>query len=118
MDDSIRQFYFFFFFRLPEETDVAAFDVHITLYGNIFNETKTISNKFGSNMDVKRRILPYLIQYYLPCASIVAVSSASFIIPLTAIPGRVSLVVTLFLTLTNLIIQHEVSISTIQIVTD
>ena len=95
-------------------TVVSAFDVSITLFGNAINETNQVRNDFGFTVEVKRRILSYIIQYYLPCASIVAISSISFIIPVTAIPGRVSLVVTLFLTLSNLIIHHEVSFSTPQ----
>ena len=93
---------------------VSGLDVFITLFGNTINDTHTITNDFGFNMEIKRRITSYLIQYYLPCASIVAVSSISFIIPLSAIPGRVSLVVTLFLTLSNLIIQNEVSLLKMQ----
>ena len=73
------------------------------------NEIENAKNELGFNIDIERGISSYVIEYYLPCASIVAGSAVSFIIPLTAIPGRVSLVVTLFLTLTNLIIQHEVS---------
>ena len=88
---------------------VSAFDVHITLFGNTIEVENTSYNNFGFDMEINRKINSYVIQYYLPCASIVLVSSISFIIPLTAIPGRVSLVVTLFLTLTNLIIHQEVS---------
>ena len=95
-------------------TVVSAFDVSITLFGNAINETSEVRNDFGFTVEVKRRISSYIIQYYLPCASIVAISSISFIIPVTAIPGRVSLVVTLFLTLSNLIIHHEVSFPTRQ----
>ena len=89
-------------------TAVSAFHVSITLLGNGINETNNITNDFGFNLEIKRKVSTYVIQYYLPCAAIVAVSSISFIIPVTAIPGRVSLVVTLFLTLSNLIIHNEV----------
>ena len=58
--------------------------------------------KFGFKIKLERIIQPYLLQYYIPCATIVLVSMISFLIPLTAIPGRVALVVTLFLTLTNI----------------
>ena len=91
-----------------ELTAVSSFDVSRTLLGNGINDTNKISNDFGFNLEIKRKVSTYVIQYYLPCATIVAVSSISFIIPVTAIPGRVSLVVTLFLTLSNLIIHHEV----------
>ena len=91
-------------------TAVSAFDVSITLCGNGINETNKINNDFGFNLEIKRKVSTYVIQYYLPCATIVAISSISFIIPVTAIPGRVSLVVTLFLTLSNLIINNEVRV--------
>ena len=95
---------------------VSAFDVYITLFGRRLNHTNEITNDFGFgfNVEIKRRISSYVIQYYLPCGSIVAVSAISFIIPLTAIPGRVTLLVTLFLTLSNLIIHHEVRYPTRQ----
>ena len=89
---------------------VPAFDVYITLFLNKSDDNNETTNDFGFDVEIKRRIFPYVIQYYLPCASIVVVSSVSFIIPLTEIPGRVSLVVTLFLALSSLI--HEVSIPT------
>ena len=64
--------------------------------------------KFGLNVHVKRHISKYIFEYYLPTITIVMASSVSFIIPLTAIPGRVALVVTQFLTLTNIFIHHMV----------
>ena len=91
-----------------ESTVFSAFDVSIKLYEETINDTNEFSSDFGFNIAIERRISSYVLQYYLPCASIVFVSSISFIIPLTAIPGRISLVVTLFLTLVNLIIENEV----------
>ena len=43
--------------------------------------------------------------------AIVVVSFISFLVPLTAIPGRIALVVTQFLTLTNMFIHQMVSFS-------
>ena len=57
---------------------------------------------FGVDIHVKRQLSNYVFQYYLPAITIVLASSISFIIPLSAIPGRVALVVTQFLTLTNI----------------
>ena len=91
---------------------VPTFDVSIRLFLNKTDDNNETTNDFGFDVEIKRKISPYVIQFYLPCASIVVISSVSFIIPLTAIPGRVSLVVTLFLTLSNLMIHLEVSIST------
>ena len=45
----------------------------------------------------------------MPCIAIVIATSFSFIIPLSAIPGRVALIVTQFLTLTNIFINQMVS---------
>jgi hypothetical protein len=65
----------------------------------------------GFNIGMDRVISPYIFKCYLPCFAIVAASSISFIIPLSAIPGRVALMVTQFLTLTNLFIYQMVYLS-------
>ena len=62
----------------------------------------------GFNITLKRKISAYLYTYYLPCLAIVVVSQVSFIVPLSSIPGRIGLVVTQFLTLTNLFIHQMV----------
>ena len=64
---------------------------------------------FGFHITLTRQIETYIFQYYLPCMAIVVISIFSFIIPLTAIPGRVMIVVTQFLTLTNLFSNAMVS---------
>lgn len=56
----------------------------------------------GVDFFLERDITTYLLQHYLPSAIIVLVSQTSFVIPLSALPGRISLVVTLFLALTNI----------------
>ena len=63
----------------------------------------------GFNITLERTIQPYLYQYYFPCIAIVVVSQISFMIPVSAIPGRIALVVTQFLTLTNIFIHQMVS---------
>ena len=67
---------------------------------NTLDQNDTVD--FGFDIRLQRIFQPYLFQYYIPCIAIVLVSMISFLIPLTAIPGRVTLVVTLFLTLTNI----------------
>ena len=57
---------------------------------------------------MKRIQQPYLLKYYLPCIAIVTVTQISFYIPPDAIPGRIALLVTQFLTLTNLFISEQV----------
>ena len=66
------------------------------------------SNEIGFDIEFKRIYRTYIYQYYLPCIAIVSVSSLNFLIPMTAIPGRISLLVTNFLTLTIIYINQMV----------
>ena len=77
---------------------------------DVMTKIHNFTNGAGFDLTMKRLILPYMLQYYLPCISIVLVSFVSFIIPLSALPGRVGLIVTQFLTLTNVFIHQIVSI--------
>ena len=65
-------------------------------------------SKFGVKITFVRGLEKYVYEYYLPSILIVFASILSFIIPLSAIPGRVGLVVTLFLTLTNMFASQRV----------
>ena len=67
----------------------------------------------GFNVTLVRIIQPYLYQYYFPSIAIVVVSQISFMIPLSATPGRIALVVTQFLTLTNIFIHQMVKFNSI-----
>ena len=60
------------------------------------------TDQIGFDVVLKRLIDPYLWQYYFPCIATVTISSISFAIPVSAIPGRVSLSVVLILALMNL----------------
>ena len=62
----------------------------------------------GFHLKLKRILSPFVFQYYLPAASVVFLSQISLIIPLSSIPGRIGLLATLFLALTNLFINHMV----------
>ena len=62
----------------------------------------------GMYFNLRRNVDKYFFQYYLPSAMIVFVSQISFVIPLQAIPGRIGLVVTQFLALTNIFINEQV----------
>ena len=53
-------------------------------------------------MKLSRHILKYLIIYYLPSGLFVVVSWVGFLIPPEVIPGRMALLITLFLVLTNI----------------
>ena len=91
-----------------KQYEASGFDMTIAFVGNTLAQ-ENFTNKFRFDIEMKRQIEPYLYQYYLPCIAIVLVSFISFIIPLAAIPGRVALVVTQFLTLTNIFIHQMVS---------
>jgi hypothetical protein len=56
----------------------------------------------GFKMRLHRNSLKYVINYYLPSAMFVVVSWVSFLIPPEVIPGRMAMLVTLFLVLVNL----------------
>ena len=62
----------------------------------------------GFKVSMTRQLMPFFIEYYIPCVAIVFLTHISFIIPLSAIPGRIALLVTEFLTLTNLFIYQQV----------
>ena len=64
--------------------------------------------RLGFTIEMRRKIMPFVLRYYLPCIAIVLTSQVSFAIPISAIPGRVALVVTQFLTLTNIFLHQMV----------
>ena len=65
-------------------------------------------SRFGVEIKLARRLEKYVLESYVPCTLIVLASILSFIVPLSAIPGRVGLVVTLFLTLTHMFLSQRV----------
>ena len=73
-----------------------------------FNGDINNNTKFGFTIKMRRRLQHFVMECYLPCIAIVVVSHISFIVPLDAIPGRVVLLVTQFLTLTNICIHQQV----------
>ena len=85
------------------------FDIRIKPIGAF--EGNHTTEVIGFNVTLERIIHPYLYQYYFPCIAIVVVSHISLIIPISAIPGRITLAVTQFLTLTNIFIHFMVSIN-------
>ena len=89
--------------RMEWSHKIDGFDIEIKDIGAF--ETDLI----GFNILIKRMVEPYFYQYYLPCMAIVIVSLVSFLIPISALPGRIALVVTQFLTLTNIFMHQIVS---------
>ena len=61
-------------------------------------------------LTMHRVLFPFLSQYYAPSIAIVLISHVSFIIPPSSIPGRLGFIATLFLTMTNILIDSNVSI--------
>ncbi|XP_023346796.1 glycine receptor subunit alpha-2 isoform X1 [Eurytemora carolleeae] len=66
-------------------------------YGNLGNFSLS-----GFEMVLTRYVSTYIITYYLPSGLFVIVSWISFLIPMDVIPGRMALLVTLFLVLVNI----------------
>jgi hypothetical protein len=91
----------------PERYIKDGFDITLTYVADDGMNDKSISY-VGIKLDMRRLIHPYLYQYYVPCIAIVCVSQASFIIPPSSVPGRLGLVATQFLTLTNIFIHSNV----------
>ena len=56
----------------------------------------------GFKMSLKRKVSHYIITWYLPCGMFVMASWISFLIPPDIVPGRMTLLITLFLVLVNI----------------
>ena len=82
------------------------FDIRIKYFDQNKNHG---TNQVGIQIEMQRLTTSFILKYYAPCIAIVLVSEIGFIIPVTAIPGRVGLLVTQFLTLINLFIHQMVS---------
>ena len=92
----------------PTNTYQAAnFDVSISFYEGTTGEG---NSNVGIKIEMDRITTSFILKYYIPCMAIVFVSIMGFITPVSATldTGRVSLLVTLFLTLINLFIYHMV----------
>ena len=82
------------------------FDLSVTFFDG---RMKHGNNSIGIHVEMERIRNSFIFEYYIPCIAIVLVSELSFVIPITSIPGRVGLLITLFLTLINLFIHQMVS---------
>jgi len=56
----------------------------------------------GFELTLKRKVSHYIITYYLPSGMFVIVSWISFLVPPDIVPGRMTLLVTVFLVLVNI----------------
>ena len=77
---------------------------------DVSTDIRNYTNGIIFDIQLKRLFLPFMLQYYFLCNAIVIVSFISFIVPLSASPGRIGLIVTQFLTLTNIFMHQIVSI--------
>ena len=59
----------------------------------------------GFNADLKRILMPFVIDVYLPSGLLIVISWIGFVIPADKIPGRMALLVTILLMLINLEVQ-------------
>ena len=95
-------------YSAPKVSNSIALDYAITItklkpqdtvldYGNLGNYSLA-----GFEMVLHRYVSTYIITYYLPSGLFVIVSWISFLIPMDVIPGRMALLVTLFLVLVNI----------------
>ena len=85
--------------------EAANFAMRITFFDNGVDSGK---NVIGVQIFMARITDSFIMKYYIPSIGIVLVSEIGFVIPATAIPGRVGLLVTQFLTLINLFIHQMV----------
>ena len=84
------------------------FDITTTFVNATLTSTDNLDSQIGFDISMKRILAAFLFQYYIPCIAIVLVSQTTFMVPLSAIPGRIALGVTQFLALTNLYIHQQV----------
>ena len=85
-----------------KNSNIDEFDIEISF------DDKTNQTGMHSRIRMQRHILPFIIKYYLPCIAIITVSLINFLISIYSIPARVALLVTQFLTLTNILIAQQV----------
>ena len=83
--------------RLRLANNFTSNDLRFLDYGELGNFSVA-----GFEMILARHLSHYLITYYLPSGLFVMVSWISFLIPPEIVPGRMSLLVTLFLVLVNI----------------
>lgn len=95
-------------YHKPYPTENADYFLNISFFQEDFSPNNDDQNSLGFKIMIKRKIKSYLLRYYLTSAAIVFTSQISFIISIDALPGRIGLIVGLFLTLTNIFIHQMV----------
>ena len=72
------------------------------------NETFALA---GFMIEFKRTRLPFLMNVYLPTGMLTFISFIGFLIPVDIVPGRMALMVTIFLMLVNISAQEHNKVS-------
>ncbi|XP_037079113.1 glycine receptor subunit alpha-3-like [Pollicipes pollicipes] len=68
---------------------------------DVFMESSTYA-AVGFRLNLQRKVQFYLLQTYLPSALLVAVAGVSFLVPASAVPGRMVLCITTLLAVTTM----------------
>ena len=75
-------------------------------FKGLFNKTVVWYHKehsvVGFQLQLKRWRAPIIINTYLPCMMLILISFIGFLIPVHMVPGRMALLVTIFLMLVNI----------------
>ena len=94
---------------LEKRNKAFGFDITTSFVDKNVTHSDIFQNQIGFDMEIRRILQPFLFQYYLPCTAIVLVSQTGFMVPLSALSGRITLGVTQFLALTNVYIFQQVT---------
>ena len=66
---------------------------------------------FGIKFELSRNPKAFILKYYVTCAVLVIIGAISFLIDPKVVPGRMGMLVTLFLVLANFFSNAQVFIS-------
>ena len=74
------------------------------MFTYLFNNTYLTGNYSvtGFELTLRRKMSHYIITYYFPAGMFVIVSWISFLVPPESVPGRMTILVTVFLVLVNI----------------
>ena len=74
-------------------------------------EPTNMPTVFGIKFELSRDPKGFIMKYYLTCAVLVIIGASSFLIDPKVVPGRMGMLVTLFLVLANFFSNAQVCIS-------
>ena len=91
-------------YHVKESYKAAGFQLSVTFLGKMDHSDSKI---IGIRVEMRRDLTSFIMTYYIPCISIVLSCALGFVIP-DYPEGRISLMVTLFLTLMTLFVNQMV----------